>query len=69
MADFGVSIAVPVVLLSVIGKWLDERYGTGPVLKIIGFVLAFILTALIINRKAKYYGKVYKEIEKNSRKI
>jgi len=57
--DFGVTIAVPVVALSVIGKRLDLRYGTWPGLTILGFVLAAVVTFLIIKRKTKKYADEY----------
>jgi hypothetical protein len=57
--DFGATIAVPVVALSVIGKRLDLRYGTWPGLTILGFVLAAVVTFLIIKRKTKKYADEY----------
>jgi LPXTG-motif cell wall-anchored protein len=57
--DFGVTIAVPVVALSMLGKWLDRRYGSGPWLTVVGFVLAAGLTYLIIKRKTVRYAAEY----------
>ena len=62
MVDFGATIAIPVVLFSWIGKQLDARWHTAPILLIAGFVLAFTLSAISIYRKAKQYAKLYKEI-------
>lgn len=59
-ADFGLAIAAPAVLAAVIGKMLDERYGVYPLLTIILLIIAFILTAIYVVRKAYYYLELYK---------
>lgn len=60
--DFGASIAIPVVLFVLAGQWLDYRYGAGPWFTIWAFVLAALISAKIIYRKAKEYGKRYAEL-------
>lgn len=62
VGDFGVSIAVPVVLLALVGQYLDGLYGTGPWLLITGFVLSALVSGRIIYKKAKKYGEEYKKI-------
>jgi F0F1-type ATP synthase assembly protein I len=64
VGDFGATIAVPVVLLALLGKWLDAKYGTAPSLLIAGFVLAATLSAVSIARKAKRYAKTYDELNR-----
>lgn len=59
VGDFGATIAVPVVLLALLGKWLDARWGTRPWLLIAGFALAAAISALSILKKAKRYGREY----------
>ena len=61
-ADFGVSIAAPVVLFSLIGQYLDEKYNRSPYITVISFVLAAAVSARIIYRKAKTYGEEYKRM-------
>ena len=72
MGDFGASIAIPVVLLVLMGQYLDERYGKSPLFTIIGFVLAALVSAKIIYKKAKIYGEEYKRLgekkEENTQK-
>ncbi len=63
-ADFSGTIAVPAVLSALLGKWLDERLGSGPWMLILFLVAALILTAIIVVRKAKYYGKQYQDLDK-----
>lgn len=60
--DFGATIAVPVVLLAYTGKRLDTIWNTGPWLLIVGFVVAAAISALMIYRKAKRYGKEFQNL-------
>lgn len=62
--EFGAIIAAPVVFLAWLGKYLDDKYGTEPKLLIVGFVLAFIISAVSIVQKAKRFGNEYDEIDK-----
>lgn len=62
IVEFGADIAVPVVALAMFGKWLDSKYGTRPYLLIAGFVLAFLISASVIWRRAKKFGKEYEDI-------
>ncbi|HPV70600.1 MAG TPA: AtpZ/AtpI family protein [Candidatus Magasanikbacteria bacterium] len=61
--DFGASIAVPVVILALLGQWLDEKYHKSPLFLVLGFVLAAIISAKLIYKKAKIYGEEYKKIK------
>lgn len=61
-ADFGGTIAVPAVLAALLGKWLDGQYGTYPRYLIICLVIAFALTAAMIVKKSRFYGKAYKKL-------
>ena len=62
IGDFGASIAVPVVLLAMLGQYLDEKYGTTPWLTALGFALAAYITYRLIRRKATDYGEQYKKL-------
>ncbi len=64
MGEFGASIALPVVVLAVLGKKLDAVYGTAPYLRIAGFILAAALTAAIINKRARDFGREYEALGK-----
>ena len=61
-SDFGVTIAVPAVLFSWIGKQLDMRYQTKPWFIILGLAVALTLSGFSIYRKAKKYAKIYKKL-------
>ncbi|MFH1253286.1 MAG: AtpZ/AtpI family protein [Candidatus Uhrbacteria bacterium] len=64
MGDFGVVIAVPVVLATFGGIWLDRYLGTTPWLMILGLVGAFSSTYLVIKKKAQIYAKQFEELNK-----
>ena len=60
--DLGFTIAVPAVLAAVLGKWLDERWGTYPLMFVLLLIVAFCLTAFLVYRKAKTYAKLYERL-------
>ena len=62
LGDFGASIAVPVVVLVLVGQYLDGKYDRLPLFTILGFVLAAAISAKIIYKKAKFYGEEYKRM-------
>lgn len=62
VGDFGASIAVPVVILVLIGQYLDNKYGYGPLFTVLGFIIAALISAKIIHKKAKNYGAEYKRL-------
>lgn len=64
LGDFGIVIAVPVILFSKIGLYFDEKYNIYPWLTVCGFVFASIFTGIMVNKKAKIYAKKYEDIEK-----
>lgn len=63
VGDFGATIAIPVVVLAYLGKRLDVRYNTPPWLLITGFIVAALVSGIMIYRKAKRYGKEYQEMK------
>ena len=62
IGDFGVSIAVPVVVFVLIGQYFDEKYNNSPIFTILAFALAALLSAKMIHKKAKLYGKQYQSL-------
>lgn len=62
--DFGATIAVPIVVFVIIGQWLDGKYDKSPWFTILAFVLAALLSGRLIYKKAKEYGKEYKDLNK-----
>jgi membrane protein implicated in regulation of membrane protease activity len=68
VGEFGAVIAVPVVVLTVIGKRLDAAYGTGHTYLIGGFAVSAVLSAIYVVRRAKAYAKTYQAIDKEASK-
>ena len=62
-ADFGATIAVPIVLFALIGRWLDGYYGMTYTFTALAFVLAALISAKMITKKAKDYGKEYQALD------
>ena len=61
-ADFSGTIAVPAVFAAILGKWLDQKYHTEPRFLALLLILAFVLTALMIRKKARYYSRAYEKL-------
>ena len=55
--QLGFIIALPIVALGTLGKWVDGKAGTYPVLTLIGILGAIIMTSFWIYRKFKRYFK------------
>jgi len=68
IGGFGINIAVPVIAFVLIGQWMDEKYNKGPLFIILGFIVAALISAKIIHRKAKRYGKEYQRMVDNEKK-
>ena len=62
--DFGVSIAVPIILFVLIGSYLGDIYGHRVLFIILAFILAGFLSAKMIHKKAKVYGEQYQNLDK-----
>lgn len=63
VGDFGVTIAIPVVLFVLIGKHFDTKWGTAPLCIILGFIIAALLSGRMIYKKAKRYGQDYQKLK------
>jgi hypothetical protein len=64
VGDFGATLAVPVVAFVLIGQWLDQKYNHTYLFTALAFVLAAVVSAKMIHKKAKQYDKLYHDIEK-----
>lgn len=53
--QLGFIIAIPVIVFGFLGKWLDAKAGTYPLLTLIGIFTAIISTSIWIYRKFKSY--------------
>jgi F0F1-type ATP synthase assembly protein I len=64
VGDFGATIAIPAVIAAFVGVWVDEKLGTAPWLLLGSLAVAGVLTAYIIQKKAKAYGKKFDALNK-----
>ncbi|MBI4280643.1 AtpZ/AtpI family protein [Candidatus Uhrbacteria bacterium] len=69
MGEISYLIAIPVILLALLGKWLDERFLTAPKFLIAGFALAAFISGYAVWRRAKALGKEYQELEDKEIKL
>lgn len=68
VGDFGVTIAVPVILFVYFGQKLDAKYGTSVRFTVIAFVVSALISGLLVYRRAKEYGKEYQDLSKDDKK-
>lgn len=64
IGDFGVTLALPVIVFVLMGNSLDEKYHHSPFFTVLGFILAALVSGKIIYKKSKAYGKQYQDIDK-----
>jgi len=62
--DFGVAIAVPIIIFVLIGQWLEGKYGHAPWFTVVAFVISAVLSGISIYRKAQKYGQEFKDLDK-----
>lgn len=58
-------IAVPIILASFIGKFLDEKYSSGNLYFYISITVAFMSTIYLIWKELKIYKKKVESQERN----
>ena len=58
-ADFGATIALPVILFVLIGQYFDNKYDAYPLYTIIGLIISALVTIKLIYKKSKSYGNEY----------
>lgn len=63
VGDFGATLAVPVVLFALIGRYFDQKWHTAPFLTVLGFVVAALLSGRMIYKKSKKYGEDYDRLK------
>lgn len=64
VGDFGVTLALPVVIFSLIGQKLDDKFSTGYFFLVLGFIFSALLSGKIIYEKTKKYAKEYENLDK-----
>lgn len=49
--ELGYSIAVPLVIFALLGRWLDRKLATSPWLFLLGIILAVSISSYLVYRK------------------
>ena len=62
VGEFGGLIAIPVVVFVFVGRWLDGRWGTKPWMTIVAFVLAALVSGLMVWRRTKDVAAEYQQL-------
>ena len=59
--DLGYSIAIPLAAFAFLGRLLDKKYETSPILLLSGIFLAIMVSGIMVFRKTK---KILEDINK-----
>lgn len=59
--DLGYSIAIPLVALAFLGRFLDKKYDASPIFLLSGILLAIAISGIMVFRKTK---KIMEDINK-----
>ena len=68
VGEFGGLIAIPVVVFVLLGRFLDKRWETKPWMTIIAFVLAAVVSAIMVWRRTKDVAKEYQALINTEKK-
>lgn len=60
--ELGYTIAIPIVIFAIGGRFLDKKLGSSPIFLLLGILLALIISGIGIYRKTM---KIMKESEKS----
>ena len=64
IGQIGFATAIPLVLFSLLGRYLDRLFGTSPYLFLAGIVVATVLVYFILRQIVKQTIKAFEEITK-----
>ncbi len=66
--ELGYLIALPLVGLALLGKFVDRLLGTSPLFLLIGILAAIVLSTIIVVRKVSGMMDDEKDLQKSSKK-
>jgi len=49
--ELGYSIAIPLVLLALLGRFIDKKFGTSPWFLLIGVIFSLIISTVLVYKK------------------
>lgn len=62
--QLGWMIALPVVMLALVGRYLDIRFGSSPILLLTGILLSIMISSWVVYFKVI---KIFTELEKSNK--
>jgi F0F1-type ATP synthase assembly protein I len=51
--EMGYTIAIPIVLFALGGRWLDKKTGSSPLFLLIGVLISIIITSFLVYKRVK----------------
>lgn len=57
--ELGYTIAIPLVLFALAGRWIDRRFDTSPWFLLVGMALAITMTTIALVRK---FARMMKDV-------
>jgi hypothetical protein len=51
--ELGYAIAIPIVVLALVGRWADRAWGTSPWLLLAGIVVSVFISSFMVYRRVK----------------
>lgn len=64
IGQIGFSTAIPLVVLGLLGRYLDKKYDTGPYLFLAGLLLATVFIVFYLKKIVREATEQFKEINK-----
>lgn len=64
--ELGYTIAVPLIVLALAGRWADREFGTKPWLFLAGVILAIVVSTLLLLRKFSRIIRDFNTPDRNS---
>ena len=51
--ELGYTIAIPIVLLALLGRWADKMLGTSPWMLLVGVLVSIVISSFLVYHKVK----------------
>jgi F0F1-type ATP synthase assembly protein I len=49
--ELGYTIAIPIVVLALLGRYADKAWGTGPWMLLLGVVVSIVISSALVHKK------------------
>ncbi|MFA7253947.1 MAG: AtpZ/AtpI family protein [Patescibacteria group bacterium] len=68
IGQIGISVAVPLVALAFLGRYLDQKFGTSPYLMLAGLVIATVIVYFTLREIVRRATKEFNELNSSNNK-